>query len=73
MSPEKRLLGNVDNCWTLIWTLLFISEFTKPFKLEVIILIYPQGKVGDDYSITIEGGVSYFLLIYMAFEGINFT
>ena len=73
INPEKRLLGNVDSYWTLTWTLLFISEFTKPFKLEVIILIYPQGKVGDDYSITIEGGVSYFLLIYMAFEGINFT
>ena len=59
MSPEKRLLGNVDNCWTLIWTLLFISEFTKPFKCKVVKYNHPQVKVGDDYSITTEGGVGY--------------
>ena len=59
MSPEKRLLGNVDSYWTLTWTLLFISEFTKPFKYKVVNYNYPQPSLGDDYSITTEGGVGY--------------
>ena len=59
MSPEKRLLGNVDSYWTLTWTLLFIGEFTKPFKYKVIKYIHSQVKVGDDCSITTEGGVGY--------------
>lgn len=74
MSPEKRLLGNVDSYWTLTWTLLFISELTKPFKYKVEKYNHPQPSLGDDYSITTEGGVGYsFVDIYMAFAGINFT
>ena len=61
MSPEKRLLGNVDSYWTLTWTLLFISEFTKPFKYKVKKYNYPQPSLGDNYSITAEGGVGYVL------------
>lgn len=59
MSPEKRLLGNVDSYWTLTWTLLFINHFIKPFKYKVIKYNHPQTSLGDDYSITTEGGVGY--------------
>ena len=59
MSPEKRFLGNVDSYWTLIWTLLFINYFIKPFKLEVLMSNHPQPSLGDNYSITTEGRVGY--------------
>ena len=59
MSPEKRLLGNVDSYWTPTWTLLFINHFIKPFKLEVLMSNHPQPSLGDDYSITTEGRVGY--------------
>lgn len=58
-------MGNIDSYWTLTWTLLFIVYFIKPFKLKVIILIHPQVKVGDDYSIEEREGVSHvFIDIY---------
>ena len=59
INPEKRLLGNVDSYWTLTWTLLFISEFTKPFKWKVVKQNHPQPSLGDNYSITTEGRVGY--------------
>ena len=65
MSPEKRLLGNVDSYWTLTWTLLFISEFTKPFKWKVVNYNHPQPSLGDNYIIGERKGVSYvFIDIY---------
>ena len=73
INPEKRLLGNVDSYWTPTWTLLFINHFIKPFKLEVSMSNHRHASLGDNYSIVEKEGVSYFLLIYMAFEGINFT
>ena len=48
-----------------MWTLLFISYLKKPFILKVLILIYPQVKVGDNYSIKESKGVSHvFIGIY---------
>ena len=48
-----------------MWTLLFISYLNKPFLLKVLILIYPQVKVGDNYSIEEREGVSHvFIDVY---------